>query len=950
MTNIYIINNSKFSNNIKYMFALTQKLNPIFIQNIKLVNTLPENTYILIFNKFYNPKKDFYNYLINIIENDKGFHFLSKDNEIYITNNIVYTNNSLDIKKQNKYSIIFDIKTNKYEHIMLEGIEYSNEDIDILNDYHNDYNSIFNKNYSYDAFKTLCIDTMKDCYLILYHIRDIRELVNLPKLKFYNYRMMISHNNLDVIDTKCLENFCKQNNYKYFENKNILNKLEYLWFEKIVYANHKSELNDTTIEELNEMHKYFYYIDKYNLQSIKGEYLAYYENIDFGEINFKQSCETFPSTDIEYNPLYTKIIEARLLKIKGYDRIHYELSQVKNKTKIMNKLISMSVLCSKPPPVPEIKLNIDNSNLDILYNWFLLLMDHKPTRIIDYTSIVKQMGKNIFDIIINKNLLENNKNIMQVIIKVFDKMITFVDKDIIVSLINISTYLHKFIKPEQLKNILLLIMPFIARFDATSLFTKLLEIIYPDFIYTDLLKIFPNSPSIVDLLIHITTHFSQSDNLHCNIFEKRSQIETNLIKLLEEDNMGKYNLMQILSLSPNNFFLSYHGVSSKTLFELKCKLFKKICPELKYKIEYHKKTDKIKVCFIASMLSRVHSVYKDRHQVIKNLSFNKNFDVYFMTLDDLIPDVIDSFGNATHLKTERNLEKTKALMNKMKFDIIVYCEIGMEPYFYFLACMRLARIQINTWGHSDTSGLDTIDYFFSSKLYELNYKEAQTHYSEKLVLLNSLCTSYINPYTKYKHIAFDDRTSYGFNQSTVIYFCAQSIFKFNKVYYDYIIQIIDSNPNAILLMMKNEQQSVFIKNLNHPIVSRIHWMPSMQHKDYMKLINIADVCLDTYPFGGCNSSLEAFSLGKVVVTQPGQMINGRFTKGFYEKMGLKKYIMNSKKEYVNFAIKLADKKFREPIEKQIIEKSNVLFEDKETIIEWTDKLTELYNNSVANLE
>jgi predicted O-linked N-acetylglucosamine transferase (SPINDLY family) len=258
--------------------------------------------------------------------------------------------------------------------------------------------------------------------------------------------------------------------------------------------------------------------------------------------------------------------------------------------------------------------------------------------------------------------------------------------------------------------------------------------------------------------------------------------------------------------------------------------------------------------------------------------------------------------------------------------------------------MRFAKIQINTWGHSDTSGLDTIDYFFSSKLYELDYEEAQQHYSEKLILLNSLCTSYINPYTKYKNLIFNDRTHYGFNDSTIIYFCAQSIFKFNSIYYDYIIQIISSNPNAILLMMNNEQQSVFIKNLNHPIVSRIHWMPPMQHKDYMKLIKISDIILDTFPFGGCNSSLEAFSLGKVVVTQPGQMINGRFTKGFYEKMGLSNYIMNSKEDYIDFAIKLADKNYRELVEKEIIEKSNVLFQDKETITEWAEKLTELYHN------
>jgi len=945
MTDIYIISNNTIKiNNIKYIFSLKKQLNPIFIKNMDLIKSLPENTYILVFNKFYNPKKTFCEELINIINNNEEFHYLSKDKEIYITNNINYTNNICNIKKQNKFNIIFDIKSNKYEHIMIDDNEYTDEDVMILNAYNHNYTSIYTKDYSYDAYKLLYKEIMKNCYYIVYNIKDILDLSNLPKLKFYNHRIIITYSKLDVISMSCLKNYCKQNKYKYTKNKNIINKLKYLWFEKIIFMNFNSVLDDNIIIELNEMHESFHFINMYNLKSIKGDYMVY-----LNDIEFKQSSVSYPSNDIEYTLLYNKIIEEKLLKIKGYDRIYEELIQIKNKSKIMNKLISMAVLCNRRPPMEDMKLSIDSNNIDILYNWFLLLIEHKPTKEIDYTNIVKKLGINILDIIINKDLLTKNKNVYSIIIKVFDKLIKIVDKETIVFLINIIIYLNTHIKPEQIKQIIVLLMPYISRHEATGLFTKLLEKVFPNFVYTDLLILFPNNPAIVDLLVHITTHFNQSDNLNCDVSEKRSQIETNLIKLLEEDKLGKYSLTHIVSLAPNNFYLSYHGVSSKNIFELKYKLFKKICPELNYTADLSLiNNDKIKVCFISSMLARMHSVHKDRHQVIKHLSLNPKFEVYFITLDNLMPDVVNCYGNAQHIKIERNLEKTKKLLTEMKLDIIVYCEIGMDAYFYLLACMRFAKIQINTWGHSDTSGLSTIDYFFSSKLYELEYKKSKTHYTEKLVLLNSLCTSYINPYSRYKNIKFNDRFSYGFNESIIIYFCAQSIFKFNKVYYDYIIQIINSNPNAILLMMKNDQQSVFIKSLNSSIVSRIHWMPPMAHKDYMNLIHISDIVLDTYPFGGCNSSLEAFSLGKVVVTQPGQMINGRFTRGFYEKMGLKKYIMNNKKEYVDFAIKLTNKEFRESIEKQIIEKSNVLYEDKETITEWEEKLIELHEKHKSN--
>ena len=59
-----------------------------------------------------------------------------------------------------------------------------------------------------------------------------------------------------------------------------------------------------------------------------------------------------------------------------------------------------------------------------------------------------------------------------------------------------------------------------------------------------------------------------------------------------------------------------------------------------------------------------------------------------------------------------------------------------------LAYSRIAPIQLTTWGHSETSGIDTIDYFISSEYFcgSLPYEEVQKQYSEKLILLKSLGT------------------------------------------------------------------------------------------------------------------------------------------------------------------------------------------------------------------
>ena len=100
-------------------------------------------------------------------------------------------------------------------------------------------------------------------------------------------------------------------------------------------------------------------------------------------------------------------------------------------------------------------------------------------------------------------------------------------------------------------------------------------------------------------------------------------------------------------------------------------------------------------------------------------------------------------------------------MRSYEFDKLVFCEIGMDTRVVNLAHFRMANKQYNTWGHSDTSGFEEIDYFVSSELYELPYEESKEHYSEKLILQKGMCTCYVNPTKNYKLNL--SRAFYGFS-------------------------------------------------------------------------------------------------------------------------------------------------------------------------------------------
>src|SRR5262249_24019798 len=72
-------------------------------------------------------------------------------------------------------------------------------------------------------------------------------------------------------------------------------------------------------------------------------------------------------------------------------------------------------------------------------------------------------------------------------------------------------------------------------------------------------------------------------------------------------------------------------------------------------------------------------------------------------------------------------------------DVLIYPEVGMDMAGIKLASMRLGPVQIASWGHPETTGMPTIDYYLSAEL--LEPPNAQENYTEQLVLLPNLgCT------------------------------------------------------------------------------------------------------------------------------------------------------------------------------------------------------------------
>jgi predicted O-linked N-acetylglucosamine transferase (SPINDLY family) len=268
----------------------------------------------------------------------------------------------------------------------------------------------------------------------------------------------------------------------------------------------------------------------------------------------------------------------------------------------------------------------------------------------------------------------------------------------------------------------------------------------------------------------------------------------------------------------------------------------------------------------------------------------------------------------------------------------------MEPLSYILAFARLAPVQCVSFGHPNTTGIPTMDYFISNDLFEP--PDAQSHYSEKLVQLRDLPT--LAYYYKPKMPAGPaTRESFGLPAEATLYVCPQTLYKLHPEFDDLLRAILARDSRALVVLIAGQFQE-FAERLRQRFArtlpegeQRIVFLPFMAFDRFMQLLCLADVILDSVHFNGMNSSLQAFAAGTPVVTLPGRFQRGRHTQAMYRKMGIIDCIAASAEHYVDVAVRIAtDSPYRQALRERILARHHVLFEDPRVIGEFERFFTE----------
>ena len=269
-------------------------------------------------------------------------------------------------------------------------------------------------------------------------------------------------------------------------------------------------------------------------------------------------------------------------------------------------------------------------------------------------------------------------------------------------------------------------------------------------------------------------------------------------------------------------------------------------------------------------------------------------------------------------------------------EVILYPELGMDPMSVKLAGLRLAPLQAASWGHPETSGLPTIDYYLSAEL--LEPPNAQAHYSERLVKLPAL-----GCYVERSGLqALAPQPAHWNTAGEVVLLCPGVPFKYAPQHDAMLAEISRRVPRGRLVFftyplaaltdkLRARLRAAFARaglELDRHAVF-LPWQPRAAFHGWLER---ADVFLDTPGFSGFNTALQAAQCGLPIVTRAGRFMRGRLAAGIVERMGLQELVARSDEDYVALAERLAHERgYAQSVRARIAASSDLLFADRAPI-------------------
>lgn len=245
-------------------------------------------------------------------------------------------------------------------------------------------------------------------------------------------------------------------------------------------------------------------------------------------------------------------------------------------------------------------------------------------------------------------------------------------------------------------------------------------------------------------------------------------------------------------------------------------------------------------------------------------------------------------------------------------DVIFYPEIGMDSVSFHLASLRLAPLQVASWGHPVTTGLPTVDLYFSGELIEPD--DADAHYRERLVLLpgTGCCTVPLSITAE----PIPDIEAVLKERGSIRFVLPHRPIKFDPADDALYAQIAGKVPDCVFIVFSDPiypwaSEQVF-RRLGRAFSESgldpdryLLMLPWLSSGAFLSLLDLADIYLDCPSFSGYTTAWQAVHRGTPIVTLEGRYMRQRLASGLLRKIGLPETVALSADAFVSIAADFA---------------------------------------------
>jgi FkbM family methyltransferase len=235
-----------------------------------------------------------------------------------------------------------------------------------------------------------------------------------------------------------------------------------------------------------------------------------------------------------------------------------------------------------------------------------------------------------------------------------------------------------------------------------------------------------------------------------------------------------------------------------------------------------------------------------------------------------------------------------------------------------LASFRLARVQVIAGSSPVTSGMTSADWYVSAQDNETE-AGAREHFTEQVYRMPGMITHYAYYLDREPPTLSTSREELGLAEGEPVFFSGANFFKVTPELSASWARLLAEVPNAWLVMMPFNQ-NWNASYLTSPFTSRVLEQvdaaggdasrvlildPVPTRADLHRVMALADVYLDSFPFAGACSLLDPLLLGLPLVARTGSTFRSGIAAGMLRGLGLGDLAVDGEAAYVKRAVELA---------------------------------------------